>query len=69
MGERTIYTIGRQFGSGGRQVGKALAERLGIPYYDKERAFPQCGRKACFISALLSCDGKLPDVLWHSRIQ
>ena len=36
MAERTIYTIGRQFGSGGRQVGKALAERLGIPYYDKE---------------------------------
>ena len=36
MSERTIYTIGRQFGSGGRQVGKALAEKLGIPYYDKE---------------------------------
>ena len=36
MGEKTIYTIGRQFGSGGRQVGKALSEKLGIPYYDKE---------------------------------
>ena len=36
MAEKTIYTIGRQFGSGGRQVGKALAARLGIPYYDKE---------------------------------
>ena len=36
MGEKTIYTIGRQFGSGGRMVGKKLAEKLGIPYYDKE---------------------------------
>ena len=27
---KVVYTIGRQFGSGGRQVGKALAEKLGI---------------------------------------
>ena len=32
----TIITIGRQFGSGGREIGKDLAEKLGIPYYDKE---------------------------------
>ena len=31
-----IITISREFGSGGRSVGKQLAERLGIPYYDKE---------------------------------
>ncbi len=31
-----VITIGRQFGSGGRTIGKAVAERLGIPYYDKE---------------------------------
>ncbi len=36
MGEKTIYAIGRQFGSGGRAVGRKLAERLGIPYFDKE---------------------------------
>ena len=36
MGEKTIYTIGRQFGSGGRAIGKKLAEHLHIPYYDKE---------------------------------
>ena len=32
----SVITIGRQYGSGGRQVGQKLAERLGIPYYDKE---------------------------------
>lgn len=36
MSQSMVITIGRQFGSGGRQVGKLLAERLGIPYYDKE---------------------------------
>ena len=29
-------TIGRQFGSGGREIGKKVAQALGIPYYDKE---------------------------------
>lgn len=32
----TIITIGRQFGSGGREIGKRLAEEFGIPFYDKE---------------------------------
>ena len=32
----TIFTIGRQYGSGGRLIGKKLAEDLGIPFYDKE---------------------------------
>ena len=31
-----IYTIGREFGSGGLEVGKRLAERLGVKLYDKE---------------------------------
>lgn len=36
MNEKTIITIGRQFGSGGHEVGIKLAERLGIKCYDKE---------------------------------
>ncbi len=31
-----IITIGRQFGSGGRQIGQILSEKLDIPFYDKE---------------------------------
>jgi len=33
---KIIITIGRQFGSGGREIGKQVAEKLGIPFYDKE---------------------------------
>lgn len=31
-----IYTIGREFGSLGKQLGEALAQKLGIKLYDKE---------------------------------
>ena len=31
-----IYTIGREFGSGGREVGEKLGSKLGIKLYDKE---------------------------------
>ena len=31
-----IITIGREFGSGGRELGRLLAEKLNIAYYDQE---------------------------------
>lgn len=31
-----VITLGRQFGSGGRELGRRLAEKLGVEYYDKE---------------------------------
>ena len=34
--EKTIITIARQYGSGGRTVGKMLAKRMGIPFYDRQ---------------------------------
>ena len=33
--ERFVITINRELGSGGRTVGRVLAEKLGVPYYDK----------------------------------
>ncbi len=32
----TVITIGRQFGSGGREIGYIVAEKLGIKLYDQE---------------------------------
>ena len=34
--KKRIITIGREFGSGGRTIGKMVSERLGIPCYDQE---------------------------------
>ena len=36
MATKSIITIGRQYGSGGRYVATLLADKLGIPYYDKQ---------------------------------
>ena len=47
----TIITIGRQYGSGGREIGEKLAKRLNIPFYDKEllsRAAKESGFAALF---------------------
>ena len=35
-GKHVIVTISREYGSGGRFVGKLVSEKLGIPFYDKE---------------------------------
>ncbi len=32
----SIITIGREFGSGGREIGRRLADSYGIKFYDKE---------------------------------
>ena len=34
--QNVVVTMGRQFGSGGRELGRKLADRLGARYYDKE---------------------------------
>lgn len=34
--KKYVITIGRQYGSGGREIGKMLADRLGIDFYDSE---------------------------------
>ena len=36
MDKKMIITISREFGSGGRSIGREVASRLGIPFYDKE---------------------------------
>ena len=32
----SIITIARQYGSGGRQIGQDLAQKLNVPFYDKQ---------------------------------
>lgn len=35
MTKKTVITIGRQFGSGGHEIGEMLAKKLAIPFYDR----------------------------------
>lgn len=36
MQNKLVITIGREYGSGGREIGEKLAKKLGIAYYDKK---------------------------------
>ena len=36
MSMNRIIAIGREFGSGGRELGRRLSEKLGFAYYDQE---------------------------------
>lgn len=36
MKKNMVITIGRQFGSGGHEIGAKLAEKLGLAFYDEE---------------------------------
>lgn len=58
-----VITIGRQFGSGGRDLGQRLAKALGIRYYDKEilhEAARQAGVSAEFFE---KSDERFPSFL------
>ena len=49
---KNIITIGREYGSGGRTIGKKVAELLGYDYYDRElidEAAKESGLSAEFI--------------------
>jgi shikimate kinase len=47
----TIITIGRELGSGGRTIGKMVAQKLGVPYYDREK-IDEAAKKIWFIGGV-----------------
>lgn len=55
-----IITISREFGSGGREIGKRLAGQLGVDYYDKEIITAIAGKKGLdedYVSDILEHHG------------
>lgn len=55
MKKNTIINIGRQFGSGGKEIAKAIGRKLGINVYDKE-----------LISKAAETSGFSKDLFMHS---
>jgi CMP/dCMP kinase len=58
-----VITIGRQFGSGGHEVGRRLALRLGIPFYDKELITLTAEQSRFAESYLSKMDEQKPSIL------
>ena len=64
--EKILITIGRQFGSGGREIGKKIARELEIPYYDKELLAVAAKESGLALDFLQDMDEKHPHSLLYS---
>lgn len=53
-------TIGREFGSGGRELGKLLAQKLNIPFYDRELLSQVAKKSGINLDFFVNNDEKLP---------
>ena len=62
---KTIITIGRQFGSGGKEIGIRVAKELGIPFYDKE-ILQEAARKSGLCEKILENFDERPKSLLYS---
>jgi len=62
---KTILTIGRQFGSGGKEIGIRVAKELGIPFYDKE-ILKEAAKKSGLCENILENFDERPKSLLYS---
>ena len=60
MDKKFVITVGRQFGSGGRDLGRKIAEKLSIAYYDKELIDVAARESGLSNEYFASADEKLP---------
>ena len=58
---KVIVTIDREFGSGGHEVGRRLAERLGIKFYDEELIARAAANTGYHEEYIKENDEKAPD--------
>ena len=68
MKKNAIITIGRQFGSGGREIGRKLAETLGIPFYDKELIVAAAKKSGLSEAMFKSADEQAANSLLYSLV-
>ncbi len=66
MNRPFIITIGRQYGSGGRDIGKQLAQMFGIDYYDKELLLEAARESGLQEDFLEQTDERTPGTLIHA---
>lgn len=63
-----IIVIGRQFGSGGRKIGRLIAEKMAIPYYDKELLSHAASRLGFSPDIFAAADERRPST-FHTLLQ
>ncbi len=68
MQMRTVITIARQYGSGGREIGRRLAEKFQVPFYDKELIALAAEKSGMDAGVLLRADEKATSSLLYSLV-
>ncbi|MEG1904223.1 MAG: cytidylate kinase-like family protein [Bacteroidales bacterium] len=68
MGNLFVITIGREYGSGGRQIGQQLAKMLNISFYDKELIEEASRRSGVSCDFLERADEKAPNLLDYALL-
>lgn len=63
---KNVITISRQYGSGGRVIGKKLADKLGIPFYDNELINRAAKESGFAVSAFENAENKASNSLLYS---
>ena len=66
MSNNLVITIGREFGSGGHEVGARLAKRLGIDFYDKELIDIAAEKSGCSEHFIRRNDERTPGIFARS---
>ncbi|MDE6207897.1 MAG: cytidylate kinase-like family protein [Muribaculaceae bacterium] len=61
--EKYVITIGRSFGSGGRALGRMIADRLGIDFYDKELLVKAAEKAGYDIDYFTKADERVPRIM------
>ena len=64
--KHNIITIGREFGSGGHEIGSRLAKRLGMKFYDKELISIAAEKMGCCEHFVESNNEKTPSIFARS---
>ena len=67
--KQPLICIGREYGSGGREIAEKLAEKLGVPYYDKlliRKAAEESGYTEHFLSQNEEQPFSIGSLLMHS---
>ncbi|MGI6316594.1 MAG: AAA family ATPase [Christensenellales bacterium] len=65
MGNRVIFTINRQYGTGGHEIGERVAKELSIPFYDKE-AISSAAQQANQMQDTVSLDDRAANSLLYA---
>lgn len=63
-----VITIAREFGSGGREIGKRLAERFNIPFYDKELIDMAAHEAGVGVDYVASREQNIPSSLLYEMV-